>query len=130
MHEFGAGEGNSIRVLLVDDEKNVRLALRRLLNAYPDIDVAGEASNGAEAVARVAELDPDVVLMDYRMVPTNGLAATRTIKRRRDPPRVVLLTIVAGIESDASASGVDALLLKGCPKEALLDSIRGASGVV
>ena len=68
-----------IRVLLADDQSLVRAGFRALLDAQPDIEVAGEASDGEEAVRKVRELRPDVVLMDIRMPALDGLAATRRI---------------------------------------------------
>ncbi|MGQ4333014.1 response regulator transcription factor, partial [Streptomyces hayashii] len=65
-----------IRVLLADDQSLVRAGFRALLDAQPDIEVAGEAADGAEAVRAVRELRPDVVLMDIRMPVLDGLAAT------------------------------------------------------
>jgi len=111
------------RVLVVDDEEQVRRTLRRLLEAYDEIEVVGEASSGAEAVAVTEERDPNVVLMDYRMASMNGIEATREIKQRRDPPRVVILTMYERCKPAALAAGADEFLLKGCPREALVTAI-------
>ena len=83
-----------IRVLLADDQSLVRAGFRALLDAQPDIEVAGEAADGAEAVERVRALRPDVVLMDIRMPRLDGLDATRRITDDPDlaEVRVVMLT--------------------------------------
>lgn len=81
-----------IRVLLADDHAILREGLRALLTYYDDIEVVGEAQDGEQAVARVAELRPDVVLMDMAMPGMNGIEATRLIHRRYPESRVLVLT--------------------------------------
>ena len=82
-----------IRVILADDHGVVRLGLRTLLGAAPDVEVVGEASNGTEAIALVETLDPDVVVMDLSMDGMDGAAATRELKRRQARARVLVLTM-------------------------------------
>ncbi len=83
----------TIRVVVADDQGMVRSGFSILLNAQPDIEVVGEAVNGQEAIARVAELGPDVILMDVRMPVMDGLQATRQITAAGDgAPRVLVLT--------------------------------------
>lgn len=86
-------EGRRIRVLLADDHSVVRLGLRALLSAAPDIEVVGEATNGAEAVERVQALGPDVVVMDVSMAGMDGVAATRELTRLQVSTRVLVLTM-------------------------------------
>ena len=81
-----------IRVLLVDDHPVVRTGVRGMLAAEPDIEVVGEAGSGADAIARAAELKPDVVLMDLRMPDVDGVAATDRILAADGGIRVVVLT--------------------------------------
>jgi DNA-binding NarL/FixJ family response regulator len=83
---------NSIRVLIVDDHAILRDGLRALLGYYPDVLVLGEASDGAQAVKLVAELHPDVVLMDIAMPTMNGIEATRIIHQNYPSSRVLILT--------------------------------------
>ena len=83
---------SKIKVLLVDDHAILRAGLRALLETYPDIKVVGEASDGQEAICKVRELHPDVVLMDVAMPGMNGLAATRHILAENPDIRVLILT--------------------------------------
>jgi two-component system response regulator NreC len=81
-----------IRVLIVDDHAILRSGLRMLLGAQPDMDVVGEASDGAEAARLVGEVQPDVVLLDLAMPGTSGLDALRMIKRDTPTTRVLILS--------------------------------------
>ncbi|WP_432138282.1 MULTISPECIES: response regulator transcription factor [unclassified Streptomyces] len=116
-----------IRVVVADDERMVRTALRAILSAEPDLEVAGEAANGAEAVSVVRELRPDVVLMDVRMPEVDGIRATERILATLDaPPRVVVVTT---FENDsyvyaALRAGAAGFLLKRCDADALVQAVR------
>jgi len=99
-----------IRLLVVDDHPVVRAGLRMLLSAQSDMEVVGEASNGATAVERALELKPDVVVMDLKMGGMDGLAATREIVGRLSQTKVVVLTMHSDEEYlrqalDAGATG-------------------------
>ncbi|MER6316883.1 response regulator transcription factor [Streptomyces sp. NPDC001581] len=117
-----------IRVLLADDQLLVRAGFRALLDAQPDIEVAGEAANGEEAVRLVRELRPDVVLMDIRMPVLDGLEATRRITEGRGPAavRVVMLTTFELDEYvfEAIRSGASGFLVKDTEPEELLRAVR------
>ncbi|HZG02657.1 MAG TPA: response regulator transcription factor [Streptomyces sp.] len=82
----------AIRVLLVDDHQVVRRGLRTFLEVQDDIDVVGEAADGAEGVARAEELRPDVVLMDVKMPGTDGVEALRILRASQNPARVLVVT--------------------------------------
>ena len=82
-----------IRLLLADDHTVLRAGLRMLLDAQPDMEVVGDASDGAEAVRRAVELEPDVVLMDITMGPVGGLVATRQVRSRLPRTKVLALTM-------------------------------------
>ncbi|WP_431041092.1 response regulator [Streptomyces sp. P1-3] len=117
-----------IRVTLADDQVLVRAGFRALLDAQPDIEVVGEAADGEQAVAQVAELHPDVVLMDIRMPLLDGLAATRRITG--DPElsgvRVVMLTTFELDEYvfEAIRSGASGFLVKDTEPDELLRAVR------
>jgi DNA-binding NarL/FixJ family response regulator len=120
-----------IRVLLADDQALVRAGFRALLGAQPGIEVAGEASDGEEAVALVAQLRPDVVLMDIRMPRLDGLAATRRITEdpALDGVRVVMLTTFELDEYvfEAIRAGASGFLVKDAEPEEL---VRAVTAVV
>jgi len=119
----------TIRLLLVDDEDLVRFGLRTILDLTDDIDVVGEASDGAQAVSAARALRPDVVLMDVRMPRVDGLAATRQILDRPDPPKVVILTTFHLDEYVFSAlrAGASGFLLKDTPPRQIVTAIRAVA---
>jgi two-component system, NarL family, response regulator NreC len=86
-------EMDKIRLLLVDDHKIVRAGLKMLFQAEPDMEIVGEASSGASALKRVAELQPDVVVMDVAMPGMSGIEATRQIKEESPETAVIALTM-------------------------------------
>ena len=115
-----------IRVLLVDDEAMVRVGLRMVLSAEPDLEVVGEAGDGAEAEQAVASLAPDVVLMDIRMPRVDGIEGARRVMAARPETRVVVLTTF-GEDSYVEAAlreGVSGFLLKVSPPEQLISAVR------
>jgi DNA-binding NarL/FixJ family response regulator len=116
----------TIRVLIADDQDLVRVGFRLILEREPDLDVVGEASDGAEALSLVAATRPDVVLMDIRMPVLDGIEATRRITAAGPVPKVVILTtfdldelVYAGLEAGASG-----FLLKDVRADVLADAIR------
>ena len=122
----------TIRVLLADDQALLRSAFRVLVDSEPDMEVVGEASDGAEAVRLAKEQRADVVLMDIRMPGTDGLAATRMIST--DPSlahvRIVILTTfeVDDYVVQSLRAGASGFLGKGSEPEELLAAIRVAAG--
>ena len=116
------------RVLLVDDEELVRTGLRMILDAEPDLTVVGDASDGVEALARLRELAPDVVLMDIRMPRMDGLEATRRMVTQSDAKVVVLTTFDLDEHVYAAlAAGASGFLLKDAPATQLVHAIRVAA---
>ena len=117
-----------IRVLVADDQALVRAGFRMILDAEEDIDVVGEASDGAEAVEQARRLTPDVVLMDIRMPELDGIEATRRVVDAGGdtPPRVLMLTTFDLNEYvyEALRAGASGFLLKDVPPEELAAGIR------
>jgi DNA-binding NarL/FixJ family response regulator len=115
-----------IRVLVVDDDPEVRAGLRAILGTDPGVEVVGEAADGHQAVERVEGCAPDVVLMDIRMPRRDGLAATAEIRRRRPGQRIIVLTTFG--EADyvrrAVGLGVNGFLLKAGDPLDLLAGLR------
>ncbi len=120
---------NTIRVLLVDDQSLVRTGIQTLLNRKPDIEVVGQASDGAEALHLVSILDPDVVLMDIRMPGMDGIEATRQLTARGSRPAVIILTTFDDDENvfGGLAAGARGYLLKDVDHKALAEAIRAVA---
>ncbi|MEX2543171.1 MAG: response regulator transcription factor [Trueperaceae bacterium] len=120
--------GDEIRLLLVDDHAVVRRGLQMVLSLEPDLNVVGEAGDGREALARVADLRPHVVLMDLLMPVMNGVDATRAIKR--DHPEIEVVALTSVLEDrlviDAVEAGASGYLLKETGPEVLCAAIRAA----
>ncbi len=121
-----------IRVLVVDDHSLVRAGFRSILSDEDDIEVVGEATDGAEAVAAAVSERPDVVLMDIRMPGMDGLEATRLITahpRLQDTKVIVLTTFdLDEYVFGALKAGASAFLLKGVEPPALIDAVRVVAG--
>ena len=116
----------SIRVLLADDQALVRGGFRMILEARPDLEVVGEAGDGAEAVALVEQLRPDVVLMDVRMPGVDGLEATRRIVASGSPARIIVLTTYDVDDSVFAAlrAGASGFMLKDVRPAELAEAVR------
>ncbi|MGW6836603.1 response regulator transcription factor [Streptomyces sp. NPDC054949] len=117
----------ALRVVIADDERMVRTALRVILEAEPDLEVVGEATSGAEVVSLVRSLAPDVVLMDVRMPEIDGIRATeRILATMAAPPRIVVVTT---FENDsyvyeALRAGAAGFLLKRADPDELIGAVR------
>jgi DNA-binding NarL/FixJ family response regulator len=119
----------TIRVLLVDDDALVRAGLRLMLRSAPDIDVVGEAGDGAAAITAAAELAPDVVLMDIRMPGTDGVTATAAITKASANPRVVALTTFDAddLVRQAITAGAVGYLVKDTPPAEIISAVRAVA---
>jgi DNA-binding NarL/FixJ family response regulator len=118
-----------IRILLADDQSLFREALRMLISSQPDLEVIGEAANGAEAVMLADSFRPNVVLMDLQMPVMNGVAATRQLHSTQPDCHVIALTTFDGDEYifDCLRAGAVGYLLKDAPSENLFAAIRAAA---
>ncbi len=122
----------NIRLLIVDDQELVRTGFRLFLETQDDLEVVGEAGDGAEAIERARELRPDVVLMDIRMPEMDGVEATERLIAAgiEPPPRVLVLTTFDLDEYvfGALRAGAAGFLLKDAPRQRLLEAIRVIHG--
>ncbi|MEV7505610.1 response regulator transcription factor [Streptomyces sp. NPDC093018] len=116
-----------VTVLLVDDEPLVRAGLRAVLGAQPDIEVVGEAADGAAVIPLVRRLRPDVVAMDVRMPLLDGIEATRAVLRTvADPPKILVVTTFEDDEYvyEALRAGADGFLLKRARPAEIVHAVR------
>ena len=116
----------TIRVVIADDQALMRTGFRMILDAQDDIEVVGEAIDGADAIRRFQELSPDVVVMDVRMPTMDGIEATRRLSALGRPARVLILTTFDLDEYvyEALRAGASGFLLKDRPPEELVAAVR------
>ena len=116
----------TIKVLLIDDDALVRAGLRTILSSAEDLEVVGEADDGARAAAAVREHRPDVVLMDIRMAEMDGITATAALRRLDNPPQVIVLTTFQADEQVMSAlrAGASGFLVKDTPPTEIINAVR------
>lgn len=119
-----------IRVLLVDDEPLVRRGMQLIMTAEPDIEVIGEAGDGAAALTEARRLRPDVVCMDVRMPEVDGIRGTELILKLADPPKVLVITTFEHDEYvlDALLAGASGFLLKRAGAEEMVQAVRTVAG--
>jgi DNA-binding NarL/FixJ family response regulator len=124
------GVPDPIRVLVVDDHALFRRGLEMVLTEEPDIELVGEASDGAEAVEKAGEALPDVVLMDIRMPKSSGIEACRAMKEVSPSAKIVMLTISDEEEDlfEAIRAGASGYLLKDIPYDEVADVVRAVHG--
>ncbi len=115
-----------IKVMIVDDLDHVRDGLKTILSLVKDIEIVGDACNGAEAISLVGKHHPDIVLMDLKMPKIDGFEATRLIKAQYPQVGIVMMSIhhTPDFQERATQAGGDILLRKGIPTEILIDTIR------
>ncbi|MFD3974818.1 response regulator [Streptomyces cyaneofuscatus] len=119
-----------VRVVVVDDEQLIRMAVRLVLDGESDLSVVGEASDGEEALTLVREKTPDVVLMDVRMPGRDGVSWTRELLALDRPPRVIVLTAFDSdaLVLDALRAGALGFVLKHTPPDRIIDAVRTVAG--
>lgn len=124
-----AEESRPIRVLIVDDHALFRRGLDRVLSEEPGLDIVGEAEDGLEAIAKVDELEPDVVLMDVRMPKATGIEAARSIRANHQDTRVVMLTVSDDDEDlfESIKAGANGYLLKEVAIEEVANAVRAVA---
>jgi two-component system response regulator NreC len=127
MHPHGGS--TKIRVLLADDHTILRAGLKMMLNAQPDIEVIGEASDGRQAIHEAQRLLPDVIIMDITMPECNGIEATRQVKRLQPDTRVLVLTMHENEEYlfQMLRAGASGYMLKEAADTELISAIRVVS---
>jgi DNA-binding NarL/FixJ family response regulator len=126
----GASRQEPIRTMIVDDHALFRRGLEMVLEDEPDIELVGQASDGAEAVERAAEALPDIVLMDIRMPRSSGIEACRAMKAAAPSTKIIILTI-SDEEADlfeAIRAGASGYLLKDIPLDEVADTVRAVHG--
>lgn len=116
----------SIRILLADDHGVIRAGLRALLAGFPDLCVVGEASDGNEAIAKTAELKPDILLMDLNMPNVGGIEATRQLVQSQPAVRILILTVHEdeSLLKEAIRAGAAGYVIKRAAQEDLIHAIR------
>ncbi|MGH1551437.1 response regulator transcription factor [Streptomyces sp. L7] len=121
-----ASSSSSSRVLICDDQELIRMGLRMVVDSQPDLTVVGEAADGDAAIAGVAALEPDLVLMDVRMPGLDGLAATEILCAQPHGPRILLVTTFDLDEYAYAAlrAGANGFLVKDAPAEEILVTVR------
>ncbi|USQ80005.1 response regulator transcription factor [Ornithinimicrobium faecis] len=120
-----------ISVLVVDDDAMVRSGFAAILGSEPDLEVVGEAADGAEALTRARQVTPDVVVMDVRMPRLDGIEATRRLLRADDPPRVLVVTTFEhdSYVLEALEAGAHGFLLKRAGADQLVHAVRTVAAV-
>jgi two-component system, NarL family, response regulator NreC len=115
-----------IRILIADDHGVIRAGLRALLAGFPDINVVGEASDGAEALAKALELKPDIILMDLSMPNMSGIEATRQLSQSEPGTRTLILTVHEdeGLLKEVVRAGAAGYIIKRAAQEDLIHAIR------
>lgn len=118
-----------LRILLVDDHQIVRMGLATIIGQAPDLEVAGEARNGVEAIRQADELEPDVILMDLMMPNGNGVEATAAIVRAHPRARILILTTfgASGEVRHALEAGAAGAIVKDTPYDQILAAIRAVA---
>jgi DNA-binding NarL/FixJ family response regulator len=112
------------RIMIVEDNQRARRAIKALISQQAEVNVISEASNGQEAIQKIKEQIPDVILMDMQMPVMDGLEATKAIKAKWSQIKIIVLTMYPDYQTAVMQAGADAFILKGCPVDELVAKIR------
>jgi DNA-binding NarL/FixJ family response regulator len=120
----------TIRTLIVDDDKRFRQRVKTLLSTKPDIEVIGEAADGHEAILKARSLEPDLILMDVRMSGMNGISATHRLKNEMPSLKIIILSLcdLQAYKDAAIECGADTFVIKKALFDELVPAIRSAVG--
>ena len=113
------------KIMVVEDNSRARSALVAYISLQEGIRITAEASNGLEAISKIKDSPPDVVLMDIQMPVMDGIEATKIIKMRWPKVKVIALTMYQNYQSQALSVGADAFLIKGCSVKQLISTVQG-----
>ena len=115
-----------IKILLVEDQKLMRIGIKSLFNDYPEMEIIGEASSGKEAVEKSKLIKPDIVLMDLGLPDITGIEATKKILEHNNNIKVIILTshITENEVNEALQAGASAYVVKDIPTEFLMNVIK------
>ena len=111
--------------MVVEDSSRARSALAAFMSLQVGVQITAEASNGLEAISKIKNSPPDIVLMDMQMPVMDGLEATKIIKKRWPGVKVIALTMYQNYQSKALSAGADAFLVKGCSVKELISTVQG-----
>jgi DNA-binding NarL/FixJ family response regulator len=113
----------STKIMVVENNSRARSALMACISLQAGIRITAEASNGLEAINKIKNCPPDIVLMDMHMPVMDGLEATKIIKKRWPKIKVIALTMYKSYQSEALSAGVDAFVVKGCSVTELVSTV-------
>ena len=113
------------KIMVVEDNSRARSALVAYISLQEGIRITAEASNGLEAIRKIKNSPPDVVLMDIQMPVMDGIEATKIIKKRWPKVKVIALTMYKNYQSKVLSVGADAFLIKGCSVKELISTVQG-----
>jgi len=114
----------STKIMVVEDSSRARSALAAYMSLQVGVQITAEASNGLEAISKIKNSPPDIVLMDMQMPVMDGLEATKIIKKRWPGVKVIALTMYQNYKAEALSAGADAFLVKGCPVTELMSTVN------
>jgi len=116
-----------MNIMVVEDSSRARHALSACISLHAGIQITAEAANGLEAISKIKNRPPDIVIMDMQMPVMDGLETTKIIKKRWPKVKVIVLTMYQNFRSEALSAGADAFLVKGCSMTELISTVYTVS---